>query len=73
MVQNNLANHFKLDSEIIRYLRYPLIAWVVFAHSSVCNPDKLMELGFPISSYLLGFLTIGFRNPIFLSLAIVFS
>ena len=68
MKENNRYSGFsgmKTDSDIIRYIRFPLIAWVVFLHSVLCFPGKLVEIGCPISSYFIGFLTIGIRTPIF--------
>lgn len=53
------------DSKVISFLRFPLIAWVVFAHSVLSSPDKLMEIGAPLCAYLVDFITISVRVPIF--------
>ncbi len=63
-MSNSLSGN-QLDSEVINYIRFPLIAWVVFLHSVLLFPPKLMELGNPVCSYFIGFLTISVRTQIF--------
>lgn len=53
------------DSEIIKFVRFPLIVWVVFMHSILCSSGGLLDMGYPVCSYILGFVSVSVRVPIF--------